>query len=58
MAGDHVLIQENDKLMPEKVLGVSSSGIQGDYFELSTYQESYILIQQSYHYNVDLIKNK
>ena len=49
-----MLIQQNDKLLPEKVTDVSSSGIQGDYFVVSTCQESYILIKQSYNYNVDL----
>ena len=34
--GDHVLIQQNDQLVPERVIDVSSFGIQGDYFIVST----------------------
>ena len=32
--GDYVLVQQNDKLVPEKVIDVSKIEIQGNYFVL------------------------
>ena len=34
---DHVLVQQNDELVPQKVIDVSSIAIQGNYFALYSY---------------------
>ena len=44
-AGDCVLIQKNDQLVPEKVINVSSIAIQGNNFVVSTFYEHSILVK-------------